>query len=104
MKAYAILHPTFSTRKHWDGPFKDERILDKVAVSKIFAKKPPRSSLSDGDVVLELEIEVDEAAFYPPRPKVSINIPAEVDEDDSVTTVPVVRYRRKSIAARVVED
>lgn len=103
-KAYLVVHPTFSRRYNYTGPFQGERAIDKATITKVYAKKPAQSSLSPGDVVIEVEVDIDEAMFYPRRPMpVTIEVPAVVEEDPDPIVAPVTKVRKPSAAAKVIQ-
>jgi hypothetical protein len=103
VKGYLVLHPKWSRYTHVNGPFAGEKRIDSVHMSKVLARKPAKSTLATGDVVVEVSIDIAEAAFYPVHvPTINVLIESPVDQPQPPVGV-VTKTRRRSAAAEVIE-
>lgn len=102
-KAYLLVVPTYTrSGTYHSGPFKGERTLDRVTIKAVYVKKPPPSTIGNG-IVVEVEMDIDDAAFYPIKPVVKVNVPVDATtEEVEVFAPPVVKGRVKSAAAKAV--
>lgn len=102
---YLIVQPQWDIHyKHRSGPHTGLPRLKGVLSNKLFQKKPPRSSVPPNGIVVEIEIDIDDEAFYPICPKVSIDIPVSSPPNQIVSVARVTKPRLKSAAAKVVDN
>jgi hypothetical protein len=86
---YVQLKPKFADwRKHPQShPYAGKPVIDSltpIAITKT-APTEPRA----GCVVLELELEIDDGAFYPLQPKASVVVPVNFTPAPVVTAKPI---------------
>lgn len=96
---YVIVQPVWSRSNHYSGMHKGEKMIDSIKVSKLFAKRPPKSSIPAGGVVVELEVEIDDEVFYEQRAKVKV----EVQVDQTMPTVQSTPIKRVNPNAKVLQ-
>jgi hypothetical protein len=94
--------PTYDRYTHSSGPFKGQAQLKGLTVKQVYAKPPPPSTVGKG-IVVEVELNIDDGAFYPIKPTVQINVPVENNGNEVEVFAPAVsKGRVRSAAAKAV--